>query len=426
MKRSFHLPYPVVFLLLTIGIFLLLLVFPAWKLAAFSEGFSTKDGRLIYRMNDGTLLTNTQKEIFWFDENGYCTTGDPDLDAELVAVVKEKEQGNTRPLEQFDALYRYILGNGHYWRSVFSDRSETADSETPPKDVVLPENPAMENTVSPKETVPPEKTAVSEETSVPERTAIPEETIPTEEPTASERTKVFEDTPILKGETAEQIREALLATAQPQNRTVLYDVFPDGDFVLAERDGKLVCFQSDGSLLTNAAAGSFLFDENGCYTTGNLSLDEAIAKLVSKYTKDTMKPLEKLKALYNFMLEKCSYRMGSLHEVGEDGWQLDDARKMIEKKYRGNCYGYAGLFRELARAVGFPAEAYSGMVKSTEGGLTPHGWVEITIDGKVYTFDPEIQYFNEKDMFMLNAKQARAWNYMRDPKEVEAYNRRYE
>ena len=44
---------------------------------------------------------------------------------------------------------------------------------------------------------------------------------------------------------------------------------------------------------------------------------------------------------------------------------------------KGNCYNFAAAFAMLARALGYDAEAISGLVG---GELQAHGWVEIVKD----------------------------------------------
>src|SRR5262249_53515796 len=58
----------------------------------------------------------------------------------------------------------------------------------------------------------------------------------------------------------------------------------------------------------------------------------------------------------------------------------------------GNCYRYAALFCVLARAYGYQANVVSGSVPRTGGGWAPHGWVEITIGGKIYVCDPDMAH----------------------------------
>ncbi len=94
-----------------------------------------------------------------------------------------------------------------------------------------------------------------------------------------------------------------------------------------------------------------------------------------------------------------------------------------------NCYGYAALFYELARFLGYDARIYSGIVLGeqrvfyTEEGTrvispeayTPHGWVEIAFDGVDYIFDPEYEYRSSglQNMFMADEGIRLQYGYMK-------------
>ena len=183
-------------------------------------------------------------------------------------------------------------------------------------------------------------------------------------------------------------------------------------------DGKLVYILEDGSKAKNKTIGSFRFGKDAFYTSGNKDLDAFVTSVVEDYTDDSMTQQDRLAAMYNYMLTECSYRMGNIYETGEEGWEIDEALKMIELGNRGNCYSFAALFRELARAVGYPAEAYSGTVKGSEyeHEKTPHGWVEIEIDGEVFLFDPEMGYMQQMTLYMMpqDSPSTLRWGYNRD------------
>ncbi len=58
---------------------------------------------------------------------------------------------------------------------------------------------------------------------------------------------------------------------------------------------------------------------------------------------------------------------------------------------KGNCYVYAATFYEQAKALGYDAHHMVGYVKNRYGGLSPHSWVEIDMEGTTYVFDPEFE-----------------------------------
>lgn len=186
----------------------------------------------------------------------------------------------------------------------------------------------------------------------------------------------------------------------------------------AVEDGRLIYIMKDGQKAESRIIGTFLFGKDTYYTSGNAELDAYVGGIVEKVTDDSMTQEEKLSALYDYMLIYCGYRMGNIYESGETGWEISEAVDMMKRENRGNCYGFAALFRELARGIGYPAEAYSGTVVSDKenGEDTPHGWVEIIIDGVNYIFDPEMDYMQQTYNYMIEAdsEKAERWGYRRE------------
>ena len=58
---------------------------------------------------------------------------------------------------------------------------------------------------------------------------------------------------------------------------------------------------------------------------------------------------------------------------------------------QGNCFVYAATFYEMALALGYDAHQMVGGVLNLYGGLSPHSWVEIDMEGTTYVFDPEFE-----------------------------------
>lgn len=77
------------------------------------------------------------------------------------------------------------------------------------------------------------------------------------------------------------------------------------------------------------------------------------------------------------------------------------AKEMYNKK-RGNCYRYAALMCWVARRLGYEAETVSGHHFSGSHQWLPHGWCEITLDGKKYVIDPLYhKRFPNKKFYMV-------------------------
>ncbi len=169
---------------------------------------------------------------------------------------------------------------------------------------------------------------------------------------------------------------------------------------------RLHCITEDGSPVVSSTFFGLSFNKNGEVTSGDPELDKMLWDILkTTINPNTMDQEEMLRAVYDYVVHSFSYRYGHVYERGAEGWAIREARRMLENR-AGNCYCFAALFYELARFVGYDAKLYSGIVYgeqyeyNTEDGnlvycpigYTPHGWVEITIDGVMYLFDPEYEF----------------------------------
>ncbi len=160
-------------------------------------------------------------------------------------------------------------------------------------------------------------------------------------------------------------------------------------------------FYVDGNAkqyVANTTLGSFTYDENGRYTTGNTELDDYVSSIISKITDENMTKEQKLYACYVYMRDNFKYQKGTIYENGSSGWDVDEAVKIFSRG-KGNCYSFASGFTHLARLIGYDAKPIAGQVPSASGGVTAHGWTEIAIDGATYIFDPELAMANGYDLF---------------------------
>ncbi|MGI6205286.1 MAG: S-layer homology domain-containing protein [Anaerovoracaceae bacterium] len=78
---------------------------------------------------------------------------------------------------------------------------------------------------------------------------------------------------------------------------------------------------------------------------------------------------------------------------------------------RGNCYVMASTFYEMAVNLGYKPRQMSGKVPLRVGGLGPHSWVEITINGTNYVFDPDFTEETGRNGYMIHYGQSGTWRY---------------
>ena len=173
-------------------------------------------------------------------------------------------------------------------------------------------------------------------------------------------------------------------------------IFADG--ALHRADGHVFCALRGGQLLTDGARGTYLFDENGYYTTGSEPVDRLLDEAIAACTEEGMTQEEMLKACYDFVRDyKYLGRNPSFDEsVKTPPYEklLEFAEKILSTG-KGDCYNFAASFCLLARRLGFEAECIIG-----ECGYVwnwhpiAHGWVEIMQDGQTLLYDPQIENYN--------------------------------
>lgn len=77
----------------------------------------------------------------------------------------------------------------------------------------------------------------------------------------------------------------------------------------------------------------------------------------------------------------------------------------------GNCYIMAGTFYHMARLLGYEVHQVNGYVPLKSGGLGPHSWVEIVVNGSTYVCDPDFTYDSGRNGYLINYGQSGTWRY---------------
>ena len=194
---------------------------------------------------------------------------------------------------------------------------------------------------------------------------------------------------------------------------------------------KLHHIDEEGVPAVSEERGGLLFNNYGEVTTGDEELDRRLRAILEEtIDPETMDREEMLHAVYDYVVDGFEYIYGRMYPFGADDWAITEAKKMLNAE-GGNCYGYAALFYELARMVGYDAKLYSGKVygeqyeyRGYDGelvyspmGYTPHGWVEIEFDGEDCIFDAEYEYrsYGTLDMFKCPQRVRGQYGYLKPP-----------
>ena len=188
---------------------------------------------------------------------------------------------------------------------------------------------------------------------------------------------------------------------------------PEDGFHLA--DGWLYYYDSArGDLVRNDTVKNHTFDASGHFTTGNNELDSWLRKIVLARTDASMTQEQMLRAVYLYTRDSFTYLRRPPYEFGVYDYMETDALRILETGY-GNCYCYAALLWYLTRWIGYESVIYNGTVGVRK---SPHSWVEITMDGKTYIFDAELEMaYRRKKRFDVNLYKfydaGNSWNYRR-------------
>lgn len=199
-------------------------------------------------------------------------------------------------------------------------------------------------------------------------------------------------------------------------------LYSEGTFFIGTA---LHCVDERGSAVVNGSYGGLDFGPDGVVTTGMPELDKLVQEtLVALNLNPAVMERERmLYIIFNYVTYHNSYLRdrNNIHEIGDTSWKNDAAYHMLTT-HKGNCYNYAAEFYVLARAIGYDAVIYSGTIDPT---ASPHGWVEIEMDGEWYIFDTEIEYkevtINNRhsSYYRVPYWKAATWYYYRG-EEIEA------
>ncbi len=173
---------------------------------------------------------------------------------------------------------------------------------------------------------------------------------------------------------------------------------------------------------------------NGFYATSNPKkrpvpvINTTAGNATPSYIPDVLNPIDRsvyptaagvldsvgwdLKAAYYWSVNTLSYYGHGKPDMPEDGspgtrWFADFGFS----KHKGNCFVFAATFCEMARLLGYPCRQMYGQVPAARGGLTPHSWTEVDINGRTYVFDPEFQHATKKNGFMIGYGTPGTWMY---------------
>ena len=138
-----------------------------------------------------------------------------------------------------------------------------------------------------------------------------------------------------------------------------------------------------------------LSGENGTAS----QLEQTVQGILSSCTNDSMDTAAKLRAAYQWVIDHTSYKRS--YETPSGDWTKGYALEALTTG-QGNCYRYGAALAYLAKGLGLDAKVVTGQIQSARGGVTPHCWTVITVDGTEYICDSEMaDAKNRADAFYM-------------------------
>lgn len=126
-------------------------------------------------------------------------------------------------------------------------------------------------------------------------------------------------------------------------------------------------------------------------------VDDLAGKIIANVTNSGMSKAEKAKACYDYLATKCSYGYGGYKAVDAGSYKSECDKEIVEFSYCilksriGTCENFSSAYVVLLRRLGFDADLVYGDVGMSSGGFGGHYWIDVNVNGKHYTFDPQVE-----------------------------------
>lgn len=120
----------------------------------------------------------------------------------------------------------------------------------------------------------------------------------------------------------------------------------------------------------------------------------------------SMSDRQKLRAIYDFLLDEMSYRTDNSDDYNIDSNnKIDEYAKFAFENMVGNCFYYASMAAELIQEGGFEVTLIKGegYSQTEPDHFLLHYWLIVRVDGKLYHFDPlyEQLYKGKRQFFLV-------------------------
>jgi len=124
------------------------------------------------------------------------------------------------------------------------------------------------------------------------------------------------------------------------------------------------------------------------YVTDNNDLNHFIEVLFNELFRPGMDTYDKVKACYDWLIENTYYRSPDHWDTAKNHWLC--AYQVLVDGY-GTCNCYSATFTAMMRRIGLDCYVVTGYTTANLGGYTSHDWTTVSINGKWYIFDAQVE-----------------------------------
>ncbi len=172
----------------------------------------------------------------------------------------------------------------------------------------------------------------------------------------------------------------------PKNNVMLTDWQKIGDYKYYFMPSGIEKGVLQSNCIVDTSTGSFYVDAEGIQVTSD-EIVQAVG-FVKSYTDSSWSAEVKLQKCFEALWRNYSYQR--FYDTPA-AWSMSGYTNYMFANRMGNCFRYAASYACVARVLGYESRVAVGSVSARNGGMTPHGWAEVNVDGTWYICDPNMQ-----------------------------------
>lgn len=145
------------------------------------------------------------------------------------------------------------------------------------------------------------------------------------------------------------------------------------------------------------------------------AVDSLVDDIFARIHTPDMNTYQKVKACFDYLVDECEYASAGFaildpSVLGDNSYTSYYDMMVVINAYtilstkEGVCDNYSSAFVVMCRRIGLDIHLTGGTVSTKSGGRTGHAWTYMTIYGKTFIFDPQVQDNNPNAPYFFFGK----------------------